>query len=405
MIAKRAFVVSLALMFIRACGFSFAAPAFCAARPAAHTDHEWVWNVPVVPPEGGWESDAGRSVRAALTWHEIEISESGSGVGGHDIHFEFLPPLDVNTARTVPLPVNARTAAVFSFAAPDVDRSLIERFWGNGVPLLLAGGEELLIDAGGRPVSNIFALDLFRDYRCEAFTLYAKKTLKPEAHVALAASRFTVDQEREAKICYTFLDKAGFMPMPFWADASVRDTYRMMSEEVQDAADGVVITFLGSMGAREIWRNFMRVHTRWRIWNCTAPDSLYLSFREMIFADQNLFLAKHGGFIDMKRRMWNTRVIQVSDVVAAGRAEALTEWLKRAISAIRPQPIDKLNRAELLYELERVSGIPFGSQKLDISPALHRPAMRQVYIADVQDRNYSLLDTVDVHGLVYEPGY
>ncbi|MBQ9564862.1 MAG: hypothetical protein IJU98_04675 [Synergistaceae bacterium] len=382
---------------------SVAGVGLCAPR-ASH-DHEWVWNVPVFPPEGGWEGEAGQSVRAAFTWHEAEISDSGGGVGGHDLHFVYLPVLDESSALAAPLPIDARTAAVMSFSTPEVDRVLIERMAGRNVPLFLAGGESLLIDRGGRPILNIFALDLFRDYRCEAFALYAKKTLNPEAHLGLAASRFTVDQEREAKICYTFLDEAGFMPMPFWVDASVRDSFRMMSQEVESAADGVVISFLGSMGSREIWRNFMRLRTTWKLWNCAAPDTSYLSSRGMVFADQNLFLMERGGFSELKRRLWNTRVMQVTDIVSAGRADALTEWLKRAIDSLSPQPIDKLSYPALLQALERVRGIPFGSQKLDIRPELHRPAVRQVYIAEVRNREYFMLDSLPVHGLVYTPGY
>ena len=376
----------------------FPSPASCA------TEHEWVWNVPVVPPQGGWEGEAGRNVRAALSWHEAEISDSGSGVGGHDIRFVFLPELDEDSAPGAALSVNARTAAVMSFAPPEVDRVLVERAADSGVPLLLAGGEEVIIDRNGRPLANVFALDLFRDYRCEAFALYAKRTVRPEAHLALAASRFTVNQEREAKICYAFLDGEGFMPMPFWLDASARDAFQMMSEEVRSSADGVVITFLGGMGAREMWRSFMRVRTAWRIWNCALPDDSYLSFRGMIFADQNLFLPERGGFLGLKRRMWNTRTVQIDDVVSAGRAEALVEWLKRGIATL-PQPVDTLSRPALLQALERVRDIPFGIQTLDIAPELHRPAERQAYVAEVRERSYTLLDTVTVRGLPYEPGY
>ncbi len=51
-------------------------------------------------------------------------------------------------------------------------------------------------------------------------------------------------------------------------------------------------------------------------------------------------------------------------------------------------------------------GIPFGGQILDIAPGLHRPAERQVYIVEINDRRgYGLLDTVTAPGLPYQPGY
>ena len=365
---------------------------------------DWVWNVLVIPPQEGWESEAGKSILAVLSWHEADIAESGTGVGGHDLHFIPLETVHDPAAPNFKLPINAHTAAVMSFADTEVDRALVQRLAGQETPLLLAGGEEVLIDRGGRPLPNVFALDLFRDYRSAAFANYAVQVLKPEAHVALAASRFTVNQEREAKICYNLLDRAGFMPMPFWMDSSVSDTFSMVAQEIRSAADGVLIAFIGSMGSREMWRGFMRTQTPWRIWNCAMPEKSYLSCKGMIFADQNLFLTDRGGFSELKQRLWYTRATHLTDIVAGGRAEALTEWLTRGISAL-PQPVDLLIRPALLTALERVRGIPFGVQTLDITPELHRPASRQIYIAEVREHSFFLLETVATAALPFAPSY
>ncbi|MBQ9526390.1 MAG: hypothetical protein IJR68_02165 [Fretibacterium sp.] len=362
----------------------------------------WMWNVLVIPPRGGWETEAGKAISTALSWHEAEISESGSGAGGHDVQFDLLPPMDEDSALRAPLPIDDKTAAVMSFAGSDVDRVLVTRMAGTDVPLLLSGGEEVLFDEGKGPARNIFALDLYRDYRCAAFALYAAKTVPSEAHVALIASRFAVNQEREAKITYGLLDEAGFMPLPFWVDASMRNTFDMVSQEIESSADGVMISFLGSMGAREIWRSFMRLNTKWKLWNCAFPDETYLSSRGMIFADQNIFLTERGDFSELKHRIWNTRAMHIVDTVSAGRAEALTEWLKRGIESL-PQPVDVLDHSALLRALETVQGIPFGAQTLDIVPETHRPRARQVYIAEVRSGAYVLLDSLPVTGLVYVP--
>ena len=214
-----------------------------------------------------------------------------------------------------------------------------------------------------------------------------------------------MNQEREAKICYDLLDKAGFMPMPYWADASIRDTYAMMAEEIESFEGneaGVVISFMGGMAAREIWRNFMRTRTAWSLWNCAEPDNTYLSCRRMIFADQNIMLSSRGGFIETKRMLWRERALQVQDYVAAGKAIALYEWLKRAVE-LMPQPVDAMPKMQFLANLGRVNAIPFGGQVLNISPALHRPLARDVFIVQVRDREYAYLDTVKVRGLAYIP--
>ncbi|MBQ7169923.1 MAG: hypothetical protein IJR63_08495 [Synergistaceae bacterium] len=368
--------------------------------------HDWVWNVLVVPPSTGWDNEPGKSIKTALAWCEREISESSNGIGGHDVKFVLIPESEDFPSRTAAN--DPHTVAVMSFThSPEADKILVARFAGANVPLMLAGGESVLIDIGGRPVNNIFALDMYRDYRCQAFTEYAKRIYSRKKRIALAASRFTVNQEREAKICYALLDSEGFMPMPYWTDASARDSYYMISEEIESYEGeeaGVVISFMGSMGAREIWRNFMRIRTNWRLWNVSEPDELYLSCRGMIFADQNVLLSTLGGFIETRRTLWRTRAMQVADSVAAGRAIALYEWFKRAVD-VMPQPVDNMPRGLLLQNLGRVQGIPFGNQVLDISPGLHRPSARNVYIVEIRNREYSELDTVNTRALAYVPAY
>ena len=375
-------------------------------QPPDERAHDWVWNVLAVPPSTGWDNEPGKSIKTALTWCEREISESSNGIGGHDVKFVLWPSSEDLPSRTAAN--DPHTAAVMSFTdSPEADKILVARFAGANVPLMLAGGENVLIDALGRPIPNIFALDMYRDYRCGAFTEYAKRIYSRKKRIALAASRFTVNQEREAKICYALMDSAGFMPMPYWTDASARDSYYMMSEEIESYEGeeaGVVLSFMGSMGAREIWRNFMRIRTSWRLWNVSEPDDMYLSCRGMIFADQNILLATLGGFIETRRMLWRTRAMQVSDTVAAGRAVALYEWLKRAVDAM-PQPVDNMPRGLLLQNLGRTRGIPFGNQVLDISPSLHRPSARNVYIVEIRDRKYSELDTVNTPALAYIPAY
>ena len=380
--------------------------AFC----AQNHDHDWVWNVLVIPPSSGWDSEPGKSIRTALSWCEREISESSFGIGGHDVHFVSVPrpSSDDISMRDVTLSIDNHTIAVMSFAlSPEADRILVARMAGINIPLFLAGGENVLIDRNGRPLQNVFALDMYRDYRCDAFAQYAKKLYVRDTRIALAASRFTVNQEREAKICYSMLDEAGFMPMPYWTDSSVRDSYAMMSEEIESfegEKSGVVISFMGSMGAREIWRNFMRLRTSWRLWNCAEPEGIYLSCRGMIFADQNIKLLKLGGFIETKRLLWRTRAMQVDDSVSAGRAVALYEWLKRAVEMM-PQPVDTMPRNELLRNLSRVKNIPFGNQILNITPELHRPSNRDVYIVEIRNREFEDIDIVKTRGLAYRPNY
>lgn len=370
--------------------------------PRAEGDPSWLWNVLVAPPPDGWDSSIGKSTRGALSWHEGEISDSSTGVGGHDIRFIYLP--SAAAAGSDKFPIDERTIAVLSFASDADNAPLIDRMAGADVPLIISGGETLIIDKNGRAIRNIFALDLYRDYRASALAAFAADLLPAEAHIAVLASRFTLHQEREAKICYGMLDTAGFMPMPFWIDASVRDVFGILEEEINSSGSGVVMAFVGNMGAREIWRGFMRMHSPWMIWNCSPPDQSYLSCRGMIFADQNMFLSELGGFTEIRRRMWDTRIIHITDNAAAGRAETLAEWLKRAILSM-PHPIDIMDRKMFLRALENVKGLPFGRQRFDISPVLHRPREREIYIAEIRDRAYTHKRTVKAEAMPYVEYY
>ena len=374
---------------------------FPGGASGAPQDAGWVWNVLVAAPRGGWESDAGKSVRAALSWHEAEIDESGAGVRGHDLRFVYLPPMEEEAVAGAVLPVDGNTVAVMSFASPEVDRALIGKVAPLGLPLLLAGGEEVFFHRNdGTLLPFVFALDLFRDYRSEAFAAYAVRRHTAQDRLALMGSRFTVDQEREAKLCQSSLIDAGFMPMPYWVDASVSDTFALIAEEIQSSGQGVLIAFMGNMAAKELWRAFMHAFTPWRLWHCGKPDPSFLSFRGMVFADQNLFLEEQGGFQDLKRRLWNTRALRAADSVAAGRADALAQWLVRGLNALTG-PEDVLDRAALLDRLSRVEQVPFGNQRLEINPELHRPRRRQVYILEIRDRSYFLLETLPTEGPAY----
>ena len=157
---------------------------------------------------------------------------------------------------------------------------------------------------------------------------------------------------------------------------------------------------MGNMAAKELWRAFMHAFTPWRLWHCGKPDPSFLSFRGMVFADQNLFLEEQGGFQDLKRRLWNTRALRAADSVAAGRADALAQWLVRGLNALTG-PEDVLDRAALLDRLSRVEQVPFGNQRLEINPELHRPRRRQVYILEIRDRSYFLLETLPTEGPAY----
>jgi hypothetical protein len=359
----------------------------------------WTWDVLVVPPDAGWQNEAGDSIRNTLLWHQAEISESGDGIHEHDLNFVFLPPADEDSMDRYVLPITPHTVAVFSFASYPVDRGLVRRLARSGTPLLLAGGENVFFFERDRLLPFVFALDLFRDYRTRAFLNYAMKTIQPNTRLGIIGSRFTLNEEREANICFDIFGEAGFMPMPYWVDASVTDTFSMVEQEIKGYSSGVLISYVGGMTSKEIWRGIMGHRSPYRLWYGGVPDKSFLSFKGMIFADQNWFLEERGEFEPLKRDLWASRTTAVPDKVAAGRANALALWLIQALKTL-PGAIKSDKRA-LFSRLENVRNIPFGNQILDIDAAAHRPRRRQVYIIEVRDRSFFVLHVLDVEGLKY----
>ncbi|MDI9387997.1 MAG: hypothetical protein QM441_02085, partial [Synergistota bacterium] len=60
----------------------------------------WVWQVAVLPPDEGWDSEQGRSAIAAIRLAEWEVMDSADGIRGRDIRFLQEPPLDGESAAS-----------------------------------------------------------------------------------------------------------------------------------------------------------------------------------------------------------------------------------------------------------------------------------------------------------------
>ena len=360
----------------------------------------WTWDVLVLPPDEGWNNDAGLSIRNTLEWRRLEITEMPEGIQGYELEFIFLPSLTEYSADSFTFPMTPRTIAILSFASEHVNRLLVDSAAATGVPLLLAGGENVFFFRDSSIMPFMFALDLFRDFRCRAFADYARMTLPRDSRLGIMGARFTLHEERQAVICFDLFTEEGFLPMPFWLDASVRSSFSMVEQEVMAFSDGVLISHIGGMATREVWHGITAGRSPYRIWNGSAPDRSFLSFTGMIFADQNMYLEERGGFEQLRRDIWSARILPVPDRVMAGRANSLAVWLIQGLAAL-PREGHEVQLGELFNTLRNVNGIPFGNQILDINPNTNRPTFRHVHILQVYNRSFRVLETINVKGLEY----
>lgn len=367
------------------------------ARAGAAASDEWTWEISVIPPDSGWESIEGSSIKATLGWFEKEINQNPTGLLEHDIRFVYSGVItETNISSESELLKASKSVAILNFASDEINRSFVPLLGRGGKPMLLAYGEDIWLYDGMLPYPYVFALDFYRDYRTRALVDYAVKVFNPSVtnRISMIVSRFSLNEEREAKLCERFLSGLDIESLIFWTDASNFNTFRLLEEEIKASMTGVLFCYVGSMATREIWRGVRGLDSQYQLWYPGTPNDSFLSYNGIVFADQTMKLPEEGGFIAIKRKLWGTRAVDVKDEVTAGRAYALASWL---IDSIR-----KAKRAEpdiLIYSLASAAEVPFGNQKLDISPDTHRPLVRDIYIMRIMDKKYDLIEILKVNGL------
>ena len=59
-------IFAFTVIFLCLLNFNWAFRAYSAQQK--NQEHEWVWNVLAVPPEGGWEAEPGKSIKQFRRW-------------------------------------------------------------------------------------------------------------------------------------------------------------------------------------------------------------------------------------------------------------------------------------------------------------------------------------------------
>ena len=389
---KKTLILFLSLYFTIPCSLF---PTPCAL--AAVSD-EWTWKIFAVPPDSGWGSEEGRSIEATLTWFKKEINNDPNGLLDHDIDFIYMEkPI---TAQTVvsgaSMIKNSKCIATLNFASDEINCLLVPLLGNGKMPVLLSHGEEVWLMDGALPYPPVFALQLYRDYRTAALAEYVKKVFVPSNNnrIAIVGSRFSLNEEREARICEDILSGMALPVISFWTDSSAFNTFRLLESEIESSSTGILFCYVGSMATREIWRGVRGLNSQFQIWYPGTPNELFSSYNGIVFADQSKKDIEEGIFISLKRKLWVSRAVDVKDGAAAGNAYALVSWLLEAIKKGKTADSDVL-----VYSLANAENIPFGNQTLNISSETHRPVSRNVYIMRIIDKAYELIDILKVKGL------
>lgn len=376
-------------------------PAFSAPRDLiVGVEDGWIWQVALLPPEEGWESDAGRSALGAVRYAERKVKESPDGVSGRDIRFHQEGALDEASAAARVEDWRKRgISAVLSFGRGREAASL-RPFLGDAGPVFLSAfGEEAIIYNGeGVPDRMLFALDLFRDFRITAFAAYAETLFPSGSVLAILGDKLDPALERYSRnLGDMFFDK-GFLVAHFWIPGGGMDSFRMIESEAIASGAKALVSWAGSMVVRDVWRATRRKSGAFEIWYGGAPQPILLSFNGIVTADQEYPLRSDSALKSLGREIWRRHNVTVKDTAIAGRAYAACQWLFDAFQrAGSPVP------AALAGTMPLAEGLVFGSQKLSINPATHRPAERTVAFMIVEGREFHPVNTLLVRGPDYLP--
>lgn len=395
----------LRLMYLKRIFLLLVLPFLLFPRPvfagdlAIGVEDGWIWQVAVLPPPEGWESERGKSALGAVRYAEWKVKDSADGVAGRDIRFLKEEPLSRGDAeeRVARWRENG-IAAVLSLGGTE-DVSVLRPLLGRSGPVFLSAyGEGSDIGEGGVPLPMMFALDLYRDFRIAAFAEYAKRTLGPASGVAILGDRFDPSLERFARNLGDMLSSSGYSVSHFWLPGAGPDSFRMIEAEAISEGASVLVSWAGSMVVRDIWRAVRRKEGAFRIWYGGEPGRILLSFNGIIAADQNVPLVRDRTFVTLGREIWRRTRTVVKDESAAGRAYAACDWIFEGFRRAGSKDPGPLARA-----MESVSGIALGSSTLSVNPATHRPFAREAAILEVDNRAFRLVDFFQVTGPEYLP--
>ena len=138
----------------------------------------WGYPVVVIPPEKGWESNDGRSIKLALRLAEHQISIQREGIQGREITFMFASIQKKEEIKErLPLWKQMKVAVILSFAdGGGMDQTLRQLCAEKGPAVLFAEGENInLLSADAKPLPYLFALELPFFYKANAFAERAVK--------------------------------------------------------------------------------------------------------------------------------------------------------------------------------------------------------------------------------------
>ncbi|MEN2995786.1 MAG: hypothetical protein ABC360_02055 [Acetomicrobium sp.] len=336
----------------------------------------WALPVVVIPPEKGWDSPEGRSLKSGLAVYEAEVSRARWGVGGYDIVF-----VGEDSAEGA--------IAFISFVEGREGMKLVEALGTAGPVVLSAFGEDLVLQRDGKMLPYAFALDLPRG--CVGAAL-GRHIRFGHAGKSFAFMADPIDRYMRPKI-RGFTDETKSLKVSaFWLQSGV-SMESAFAEMKKLKVDGVV-SFLGATNTQYLWAKCRKENLVF--FSALPLWALSPLLEGTVTADQGWPLKENSSVRSFTTKVFDVTRETVERPDWALRAYAAASWIGNALNYSLEREDQPGSKDVMRQGMEKASPFALGSQVLLPDAATHRPKERKVAILKLQEGKFVLAEELRI---------
>lgn len=364
------------------------------AEPLSGVKEGWGYPVVVIPPQKGWDSADGRSIKLALRLAEHQISAQREGIEGREVTFMFASmDRQEEVRKRLPVWKQMKVAVILSFAGGGATDQTLHRLCAQkGPAVLFAEGENIgLLSADASPLPYVFALELPFFFKANAFAERATKE-KLSQQVTLFSDVKSTKIARGARLNESLLLGKKIPSSIMWVPAYQQDHFTLAIDEADSGKSATFISWLEGMGTLSIWKKLNTGRLDTRLWYAGKKHPILLDAAGLVLADKDVLLErdiKGQKELSMRIRDLFNRVPE--NPVIAAKAYALGMWAIKGYQAG-----GEMTAKALTERLALVRQVPLMGEFLDIDPSTHRPISRRVGFLKIADRKYKSDGSVSV---------
>lgn len=354
----------------------------------------WSWPIVVIAPPGGWETEQGESVKAAMRAAEREVSRNRDAIRGREVTFMFSSIANsAELVERIRVWRSMKVDIIVSFGDDAINDSLQYLCRDDGPSVLFSSGENLSLTnrLQGKPYPYLFALDFPYTSRANALAEMVASENPPQ-NAAILTDMMSPKLAHGAALNASFL-KSRKIPVIDLSVAGFRqDQFIPQVRDAESAGIHNFFSWLDAMATLSIWRTAHRSGKGSTVYYAGDRHRILLDAEGLLLVDKDVLLernekGKHDIMIKI-RDLFN-RV--PADPVTAAKAYALGRW---TIEAYRHT--HDVDNAAIAKALANAGGIPLMDELLSINARTHRPVTRKFGVLRVTAGEFGSYGAVEV---------